>query len=44
MGYAVQSGASAYPQRSFILQGQSFAVHDDVPTEDVLIIKAVEVA
>ena len=33
VGYAVQSGASAYPQRSFILQGQSFAVHDDVPTE-----------
>ncbi len=33
VGYAVQGGASAWPQRSFILQGQSFAVHDDVPTE-----------
>ena len=33
VGYAVAGGVSAYPQRSFILQGQSFAVHDDVPTE-----------
>ena len=33
VGYAVQGGASAYPQRSFILQGESFAVHYDVPTQ-----------
>jgi peptidase M23-like protein len=33
VGYAAQGGASAYPQRSFILKGQSFAVHDDVPTQ-----------
>ena len=33
VGYAMQGGTSAYPQRSFILQGQSFAVHDDVPTQ-----------
>ena len=33
VGYAIAGGASQRPNRSYILQGQQFAVHDDVPTQ-----------
>ncbi|HWI71444.1 MAG TPA: M23 family metallopeptidase, partial [Baekduia sp.] len=34
VGYAIAGGASQRPTRSYILEGQQFAVHDDVPTQD----------
>jgi murein DD-endopeptidase MepM/ murein hydrolase activator NlpD len=32
VGYGVSGGKSLYPQRKFIVLGEQFAVHDDVPS------------